>query len=65
MVMGEALLQYINQFTPPDRYCIPMDKLDRAVQRAEEKFFDECDPGNSELIFIIVVMSSSSGQFLW
>ena len=35
-----------------------MDKLDRAVQRAEEKFFDECDPGNGELIFIMVAMSS-------
>ncbi|KAI9462064.1 hypothetical protein HD554DRAFT_1468588 [Boletus coccyginus] len=27
-------------------YCIPMDKLDRAIQRSEEKFFEECDPGN-------------------
>ena len=58
MVTGNAVLQYIDQFTLPDRYCIPMDKLDRAVQRAEEKFFDECDPGNGELIFIMVAMSS-------
>ncbi|KAI9455615.1 hypothetical protein HD554DRAFT_2178398 [Boletus coccyginus] len=27
-------------------YCIPMDELDRAIQRAEERFFKECDPGN-------------------
>ena len=26
-----------------------MDKLDRAIQRSEEMFFDECDPGNGEL----------------
>ena len=26
-----------------------MDKLDRAIQRSEEKFFDECDPGNGNL----------------
>ena len=25
-----------------------MDKLDRAVQRSEEMFFEECDPGNGE-----------------
>ena len=30
------------------RYCIPMDKLDRAIQRSEERFFEECDPGNSK-----------------
>ena len=26
-----------------------MEKIDRAIQRSEEKFFEECDPGNSEL----------------
>ena len=26
-----------------------MDKLDRAIQRSEEKFFNECDPGNGKL----------------
>ena len=26
-----------------------MEKIDRAIQRSEEKFFGECDPGNSEL----------------
>jgi len=26
-----------------------MDELDRAIQRSEEKFFKECDPGNGEL----------------
>ena len=31
-----------------------MDKLERAVQRAEEKFFGECDPGNGELIVTMV-----------
>ena len=31
-----------------------MDKLDRAIQRAEEKFFDECDPGNGERSVITV-----------
>ena len=40
-----------------------MDKLDRAIQRSEEKFFEECDPGNSELVFvmIMVLLSSWSG----
>ncbi|KAN0078393.1 hypothetical protein V8E55_010450 [Tylopilus felleus] len=33
-------------------YCIPMDKLDRAIQRSEEKFFDECDPGNVPIIVL-------------
>ena len=32
-----------------------MDKLDRAIQRSEEKFFDECDPGNGELSAITVI----------
>ncbi|KAF8120798.1 hypothetical protein EV363DRAFT_1438259, partial [Boletus edulis] len=27
-------------------YCIPMDEIERAIQRSEERFFDECDPGN-------------------
>ena len=26
-----------------------MEKIDRAIQRSEEKFFEECDPGNSKL----------------
>ena len=26
-----------------------MEKIDRVIQRSEEKFFEECDPGNSEL----------------
>ena len=67
MVTGEAVLQYIDRYISSDRYCIPMDKLDRAVQRSEEKFFQECDPGNSELVFIIIMVllvSSWSGQFL-
>ena len=44
-----------------------MDKLNRAIQRAEEMFFGECDPGNSEFAVILVVqLSSLSGQFpLW
>ena len=31
-----------------------MDSPERAIQRSEEKFFEECDPGNGELIFIMV-----------
>jgi hypothetical protein len=27
-----------------------MDKLDRAIQRSEERFFDECDTRNGEFI---------------
>ncbi|KAI9566086.1 hypothetical protein HD554DRAFT_2026150 [Boletus coccyginus] len=33
-------------------YCIPMDKLERAIQRAEEKFFEECDPGNVPVVVL-------------
>ncbi|KAN0101187.1 hypothetical protein V8E55_001171 [Tylopilus felleus] len=33
-------------------YCIPMDKLDRAIQRSEEKFFDECDPGGVPIVVL-------------
>ena len=64
MVTGEVVLQYIDRCVLSDRYCIPMDKLNRAIQRAEEMFFGECDPGNSELIFIMDLLSSWSGQFL-
>jgi hypothetical protein len=32
-----------------------MDNLERAIQRSEEMFFGECDPGNSELVFIMVL----------
>jgi hypothetical protein len=55
MVTGEAVLHYIDRYILSDRYCIPMDKLDRAIQRSEAKFFDECDPGNSEFVFIVVL----------
>ncbi|KAF8554369.1 hypothetical protein OG21DRAFT_1509030 [Imleria badia] len=33
-------------------YCIPMDKLDRAIQHSEEMFFDECDPGNVPVVVL-------------
>jgi len=33
-------------------YCIPMDKLDRAIQRSEEMFFDECDTRNVPVIVL-------------
>ena len=33
-----------------------MDELDRAVQRSEEKFFEECDPGNSELVCVMIMV---------
>ena len=48
------------------RYCIPMDKLDRAIQRSEEKFFDECDPGNGKLPPISAFLNwcEWSAQFL-
>ncbi|KAG8213639.1 hypothetical protein J3R82DRAFT_10329 [Butyriboletus roseoflavus] len=52
MVTGEAIIQHIHRFTPPDRYCIPMDKLDRAIQTAEEKFFQEFDPGNVPVVVL-------------
>ncbi|KAI9462108.1 hypothetical protein HD554DRAFT_1475667 [Boletus coccyginus] len=29
-----------------------MDKLDRAIQRSEEKFFEECDPGNVPVVVL-------------
>ena len=34
-----------------------MDKLDRAIQCSEEKFFDECDPGNGKLPTISVFLN--------
>ncbi|KAF8119954.1 hypothetical protein EV363DRAFT_1194050 [Boletus edulis] len=33
-------------------YCISMDKLDRAIQQAEEVFFEECDPGNVPVVVL-------------
>ncbi|KAF8126033.1 hypothetical protein EV363DRAFT_1175093 [Boletus edulis] len=33
-------------------YCIPMDELERAIQCSEEKFFNECDPGNVPVIVV-------------
>ncbi|KAI9459541.1 hypothetical protein HD554DRAFT_1616039 [Boletus coccyginus] len=33
-------------------YCIPMDGLDRAIQRSEEKFFEECDPGDVPVVVL-------------
>jgi len=33
-------------------YCIPMDKLDRAIQRSEERFFDECDTGKIPVVVL-------------
>jgi len=33
-------------------YCIPMDKLDRAIQRSEEMFFAECNPGNIPIVVL-------------
>ena len=67
MARGEAvLLQYVDRYILSDRYCIPMDSLHRAIQRAEEMFFEECDPGNSELVFVMFPLSLWSGQFpLW
>ena len=38
-----------------------MDKLERAIQRAEEMFFGECDPMDSEHIFAVVFLCSWSG----
>jgi len=32
-------------------YCIPMDKLHRAIQCSEEMFFNECDTRNGDCIF--------------
>ena len=66
MVTGEAVLLYIDQYVVSASYCIPMDELEQAIQWAEEMFFAECDPGNSELVFIRVPSSSQYGQFpLW
>ncbi|KAF8549895.1 hypothetical protein OG21DRAFT_534794 [Imleria badia] len=33
-------------------YCIPMDKLDRAIQRSEEMFFEECDTWNIPVVVV-------------
>ncbi|KAF8433947.1 hypothetical protein L210DRAFT_3454449 [Boletus edulis BED1] len=33
-------------------YCIPMDKIDRAIQRSEEIFFGECDPNNVPVVVL-------------
>ncbi|KAF8433946.1 hypothetical protein L210DRAFT_3555623 [Boletus edulis BED1] len=33
-------------------YCIPMDKIDRAIQRSEEMFFGECDPNNVPVVVL-------------
>jgi hypothetical protein len=33
-------------------YCIPMDNLERAIQRSEEMFFGECDPGNIPIVVL-------------
>jgi len=33
-------------------YCIPMDKLDRAIQCSEEMFFNECDTKNVPVIVL-------------
>jgi len=33
-------------------YCIPMDTLHRAIQRAEEMFFTECNPGNIPIVVL-------------
>ncbi|KAI9456417.1 hypothetical protein HD554DRAFT_2030480 [Boletus coccyginus] len=33
-------------------YCIPMDNLERAIQRSEERFFEECDPGNVPVVVL-------------
>jgi len=33
-------------------YCIPMDKLDRAIQHSEEMFFNECDTKNVPVIVL-------------
>ncbi|KAN0092709.1 hypothetical protein V8E55_003493 [Tylopilus felleus] len=33
-------------------YCISMDKLSRAIQRSEERFFDECNTGNIPVIVL-------------
>ena len=30
-----------------------MDKLSRAIQRSEERFFDECNTGNSKVYFLM------------
>jgi hypothetical protein len=32
------------------RYCIPMDESHRAITKAEERFFSECDTNNGTLV---------------
>ena len=49
MVTDGVVVLYIDWCVLSDRYCISMEKIDRAIQRSEEKFFGECDPGNSAL----------------
>ncbi|KAF8436219.1 hypothetical protein L210DRAFT_3407587 [Boletus edulis BED1] len=33
-------------------YCISMDKIERAIQRSEEMFFEECDPNNVPVVVL-------------
>ncbi|KAF8438536.1 hypothetical protein L210DRAFT_3404172 [Boletus edulis BED1] len=33
-------------------YCISMDRIERAIQRSEEIFFEECDPNNVPVVVL-------------
>ena len=35
------------------RYCIPMDEYNRAITRAEERFFSECNTSSGTFMIII------------
>ena len=37
------------------RYCIPMDKQDRAVSVAEERFFGECNTRKGGEFFFVML----------
>ena len=48
MVTDGVVVLYTDWCLLSDRYCVSMEKIHRAIQRSEKKFFEECDPGNSE-----------------
>ena len=50
------------------RYCIPMDECHRAITKAEERFFSECDTSSGTMITITpstVWLIIHFCQFLW
>jgi len=51
-IADRANTTYLNKRIHAIWYCIPMDKLDRAIQCSEEMFFDECDTRHVPVIVL-------------